>query len=93
MSPLSIPLQPLAVKRPIKMTIFPTRIGWREVVVRAEPGVTLLNSTAPDKDQSNELRNYPSDLLRTTGGCLPGQLLFSITGERWTADRNKRDGQ
>ncbi|MFQ6019747.1 MAG: hypothetical protein ACE5KW_03225, partial [Dehalococcoidia bacterium] len=39
------------------------RIGWKEIVVRAGDGVTLLESTAPAEDQSDELRTYPDDLL------------------------------
>lgn len=57
---------------------FPDRIGWREVVVRAEPGVTLLNSTAPDKDQSNELRNYPSDLLQQPADVYQANFSFQL---------------
>jgi ABC-type nickel/cobalt efflux system permease component RcnA len=40
-----------------------TRIGWREIVARAEDGLILENSTVPATDISNELRNYPEDLL------------------------------
>ncbi len=40
------------------------RIGWREVVVQAASGTTLIESSAPAQDLSNELRAYPSDLLQ-----------------------------
>ena len=40
------------------------RIGWREVVVQAASGATLLESSVPAQDVSDELRNYPSDLLQ-----------------------------
>jgi nickel/cobalt transporter (NicO) family protein len=42
---------------------FAERIGWREIVVRPGDGVALSNATAPAQDQSNELRNYPQDML------------------------------
>ncbi len=41
---------------------YANRIGWKEVVVRAGPGI-LLDSDAPATDQSDELRSYPTDLL------------------------------
>jgi nickel/cobalt transporter (NicO) family protein len=42
---------------------FAERIGWREIVVRALDGVVLRESTAPDRDQTDELRAYPQDML------------------------------
>lgn len=39
------------------------RLGWREVVVRAGSGTELLASTAPSEDVSDELRQYPKELL------------------------------
>ena len=39
------------------------RIGWKEIVVRPAPGVTVSNSTAASDDLSAELTAYPSDLL------------------------------
>ena len=42
---------------------FAERIGWREIVVRPGDGVALSNATAPAQDQSDELRNYPQDML------------------------------
>ncbi|MFN8488752.1 MAG: hypothetical protein U0350_14215 [Caldilineaceae bacterium] len=60
---------------------FPDRIGWREVVVRAESGVALLNSTAPDKDQSNELRNYPSDLLQQPADIYQANFTFQLQAD------------
>lgn len=40
------------------------RIGWQEVIVRASPGTTLLESSVSDQDVSQELRKYPIDLLQ-----------------------------
>jgi nickel/cobalt transporter (NicO) family protein len=39
------------------------RLGWREVVVRAERGAAIIASTAPSRSASDELRSYPKDLL------------------------------
>ena len=39
------------------------RLGWREIVVRGGPGVAIAGSSAPADDLSNELRQYPEDLL------------------------------
>lgn len=40
----------------------PDRIGWREITVQGE-GVRLLDSPVPSRSISDELRNYPEDLL------------------------------
>jgi nickel/cobalt transporter (NicO) family protein len=39
------------------------RLGWREVVVRGGPGIEIVDSTAPEYDLSNALRDYPKELL------------------------------
>lgn len=41
------------------------RLGWQEVIVRAQPGVALLESDAPTVDATNELRTYPEGLLQS----------------------------
>jgi nickel/cobalt transporter (NicO) family protein len=40
------------------------RLGWKEVVVRAERGARIASSTAPAQSISDALRSYPNDLLR-----------------------------
>jgi ABC-type nickel/cobalt efflux system permease component RcnA len=42
---------------------FAGRLGWREVVARAAPGVVLAASSVPERDRSGELSHYPADLL------------------------------
>jgi nickel/cobalt transporter (NicO) family protein len=42
---------------------FDGRLGWREIVVRAEEGARIASATAPAESASNGLRAYPSDLL------------------------------
>jgi len=39
------------------------RLGWKEIVVKGQEGISLVNSTAPEVDQSNGLRMYPEDML------------------------------
>lgn len=39
------------------------RLGWREIVLRAKDGVNVSGANVSDKDVSDELRNYPQDLL------------------------------
>ena len=44
-------------------TAFGSRIGWREIVVRAEDGARLESASVPATSSSDELRAYPQDLL------------------------------
>lgn len=41
------------------------RLGWQEVVVRPLDGIELASSSVPAADISNELTEYPSDLLQS----------------------------
>jgi ABC-type nickel/cobalt efflux system permease component RcnA len=42
---------------------FPARAGWKEVIAVGRSGVVLVESSAPDRDRSRELGDYPTDLL------------------------------
>ena len=42
---------------------FDGRLGWREIVVRADEGTQIASSSAPAESVSGGLRSYPSDLL------------------------------
>jgi len=44
---------------------FTGRIGWREVTLSARDGARVLDSTVPATSESNELRAYPKELLRS----------------------------
>jgi nickel/cobalt exporter len=44
-------------------TSYAGRIGWREVVVRADRGARIVSSDVPVRSTSDELRAYPADLL------------------------------
>lgn len=58
---------PAAGRRPSSLAYasanFAERVGWREIVLQAGPGVFLRSSTASGKDRSRELRAYPQDML------------------------------
>ena len=42
---------------------FPGRIGWRELVARADGGARIVAATVPAASRSDALRAYPEDLL------------------------------
>ena len=47
----------------IRDTNFESRIGWREIVIRADHGARIERSTAPAVSKSDALRTYPKELL------------------------------
>jgi ABC-type nickel/cobalt efflux system permease component RcnA len=55
---------------------YPGHAGWKEIVVIGD-GSTILKSTAPDVDRSQELSNYSSDLLNSP----PQQLAALVNFE------------
>jgi nickel/cobalt transporter (NicO) family protein len=58
------------------------RLGWREVIVRAQQGVTLVESSAPPQDISDGLRNYPEDLLQSPPAVDGATFHFEATPGR-----------
>jgi len=44
---------------------FAGRIGWREVTLSARDGARVLDATVPATSESDELRAYPKELLRS----------------------------
>jgi ABC-type nickel/cobalt efflux system permease component RcnA len=44
---------------------FATRVGWKEVVVRASDGARLVSADVPAESRSHELQAYPTELLRS----------------------------
>ena len=59
---------------------FARRLGWKEVVARADAGARIVSSTVPARSVSDALRAYPRDLLAdpastTTArvGLVPGE--------------------
>ena len=71
---------------------FPGRAGWKEVIAAAENGTALTESSVPEKDQSAQLSDYPSDLLNTPPQVLDARLTFAAssiptTGRSETSQR------
>jgi ABC-type nickel/cobalt efflux system permease component RcnA len=57
---------------------FPDRAGWKEVVASAGPDAALVMSTAPDVSRSQELANYPTDLINSPPQDLSARVTFSL---------------
>jgi nickel/cobalt exporter len=55
---------------------FARRLGWQEVVVRAERGARIVSSTAPARSLSDALRAYPKDLLREPSDVNSAKVTF-----------------
>ncbi len=55
----------------------PARIGWREIVARpGQPSVEIQRSSVPAEDVTNELRQYPEDLLNSPLNVRSATLTF-----------------
>ncbi len=52
--------------------------GWKEIVVLAGDGVSLLSSSAPATDRSAQLSNYPTDLLNSPPQDLEAAAEFKL---------------
>jgi len=63
-------------------TNFAGHAGWKEVVVVPGAGVSLSGSTAPARDKSTELSNYPTDLINSPPQQVKAQANFSFTHSR-----------
>lgn len=58
-------------------TNFPGRAGWKEVLVVAGSGSTIVQSSVPTTDRSQALTNYPTDLLNSPPQVLEADVLFT----------------
>ena len=56
---------------------FPNRAGWKEIIAVGERGITLTSSSVPERDRSQELADYPTDLLDSPPQDLEARLVFS----------------
>ena len=54
---------------------FADRIGWSEVIVRGA-GAEIRGADVPDHDLSNELRNYPTDMLQRPSSVTTANFRF-----------------
>jgi nickel/cobalt transporter (NicO) family protein len=59
---------------------FASRIGWKEIVVRAEQGAELTPTGLPTATVSDRLRSYPNDLLQSPLDASSASL--TLTGSR-----------
>lgn len=56
-------LAPGSTRLAVASTAFTERVGWRELVVRADGGARVEASSAPSSSVTDGLRAYPEDLL------------------------------
>ncbi|WP_326694302.1 nickel/cobalt transporter [Streptomyces sp. NBC_01766] len=67
-----------------------TRVGWNEITAKGE-GTHLQHSTVPESSVTDELRNYPRDLLSTPRGDTTAQFTAApgegAAGTHRTPDR------
>lgn len=54
----------------------PDRAGWKEIVATADTAVPMRSSTAPALSRSQELTNYPTDLINSPPQDLSARLMF-----------------
>ena len=62
---------------------FPGRAGWKEIVVLGDVlggRSTIVGSSAPDVDRSQELTNYSTDLLNSPPQQLAAVVNFRTAG-------------
>jgi ABC-type nickel/cobalt efflux system permease component RcnA len=59
-------------------TSFADRIGWREVTLAARDGGKVVSADVPATSSSDELRAYPSDLLRSPLGVTSAEARVSL---------------
>jgi ABC-type nickel/cobalt efflux system permease component RcnA len=64
---------------------FPERAGWKEIVLRAGPGVSLVRSTVPATDRSRELADYPVDLVNSPPQDVEARATFRHDAASTTA--------
>ena len=65
---------------------FPERLGWQETVVTAVSQLQILQSSVPPIDVSNQLRDYPEDLLQAPLAVSQAQVQFARAGAAVEAD-------
>jgi nickel/cobalt transporter (NicO) family protein len=66
---------------------FSGRIGWREVTLASRDGARILDSSVPATSESDGLRSYPGDLLRSPLGVSGAVATIEPGGGRGEAPR------
>ena len=68
-------------------TIFPGRIGWREVTISGRDGARVLASSVAATSASNALTRYPRDLLRSPLDVSAANATIELGSEPASAPR------
>jgi nickel/cobalt exporter len=73
---------------------FPGRAGWKEVIATGGEGIALITSSVPQRDRSQELTDYPTDLLNSPPQDVEARVAFvrQLPTPDVTATRTPRDG-
>ncbi len=71
---------------------FASRLGWQELIVQAMPGASLIESSVPAQDLSDELRNYPQDPLQSMPVVSRATFRFAPAGTSGQAGIAKLQG-
>lgn len=58
----------------------PDRLGWREIIVRGAAGVVISEANVSDKDVSDELHQYPQDMLQSPLKQTRADFRIALTG-------------
>ena len=58
-------------------TNFPGRAGWKEIIATAGQGIILVSSTVPERDRSQGLADYPTDLLNSPPQDVEARVIFT----------------
>ena len=59
---------------------FGDRVGWKEVIAVAGQGIRITSSSVPESDRSQQLANYPTDLLNSPPQALEAEASFEVLG-------------
>ena len=82
--------RPAASASPLRVVFrddnFPGHSGWKEIVIRSGPGVTLEGSSAFSTDRSGQLSNYPTDLLNSPPQDLQAEFVADVKAAIPVAD-------
>jgi ABC-type nickel/cobalt efflux system permease component RcnA len=81
-APFGNPSRAAAHKLHYRDSNFAERAGWKEVVAEGDDGVMIATSSVPQRDRSQQLSNYPSDLLNSPPQVLEAGVSFTETEVR-----------
>jgi nickel/cobalt exporter len=57
-------------------TNFAGRAGWKEIIATAGQGIVPVSSTVPERDRSQGLADYPTDLLNSPPQDVEARVIF-----------------